>query len=227
MRWRNTASLPKQYGLQVVTHVIGDAAIEKTIDCYENAFVDGENKLRHAPDPLPDYGRRTAHTYRRKGHPGLCTAHFPGLRYEYRRGTLRQKSWHRHPMLLAHCGARGAHISYGTDCPVEDCNPFPNIYMAVTRKDKSGQPAGGFYPGECVDVAERYRRTPSKALTASSWKTAREDQKGYYADLVLLDRDTLYSGPDGNQRHPAGNDHGRRQGCLSEINIISAKRQST
>lgn len=35
---------------------------------------------------------------------------------------------------------KGVHLSYGTDCPVEDCNPFPNIYMAVTRKtEKDGR----------------------------------------------------------------------------------------
>ena len=39
--------LAKKYGLQVVTHCIGDMAVEKTMDCYERAFVEGENKLRH------------------------------------------------------------------------------------------------------------------------------------------------------------------------------------
>ena len=29
----------------------------------------------------------------------------------------------------------GIHASYGTDSPVEDCNPLANIYCAVTRKD--------------------------------------------------------------------------------------------
>ena len=43
--------LAKKYGLQVVTHVIGDAAIEKTIDCYENAFVDVYKRQRHRQPP--------------------------------------------------------------------------------------------------------------------------------------------------------------------------------
>ena len=47
-RWEKYCQLAKEYGLQVVTHVIGDAAVERTIDCYEHAFVDGKNKLRHA-----------------------------------------------------------------------------------------------------------------------------------------------------------------------------------
>ncbi len=46
-----------------------------------------------------------------------------------------------------------------------------------------------------MDVADAIDATPSKALTASSWKTAKEDQKGYYADLVLLDRDIFTVDP--------------------------------
>ena len=34
----------------------------------------------------------------------------------------------------------GGHVSYGTDAPVESCNPFPNLYSAVTRKNKDGYP---------------------------------------------------------------------------------------
>ena len=90
----------------------------------------------------------------------------------------------------------GVHLSYGTDCPVEDCNPFPNIYMAVTRKDRQGRPAGGFYPGECVDV--------ETAIDAYTMETAyaefQEDVKGrlkpgYYADMILLDRDIFTVDP--------------------------------
>ena len=90
----------------------------------------------------------------------------------------------------------GVHLSYGTDCPVEDCNPFPNIYIAVTRKDRQGRPAGGFYPGECVDV-----ETAIDAYTMeSAYAEFQEDVKGrlkpgYYADMVLLDRDIFTVDP--------------------------------
>ena len=84
----------------------------------------------------------------------------------------------------------GVHLSYGTDCPVEDCNPFVNLYMAVTRKDKEGRPEGGFYPSECVDV-----ETAVDAYTLeSAYAEFMEDRKGriregYYADMVVLDAD--------------------------------------
>jgi len=91
---------------------------------------------------------------------------------------------------------KGAHVSYGTDCPVEYYNPFENIYMAVTRKNRKGQPAGGFYPKECVDV-----ETAVDAYTyESAYAEFMEDRKGriregYYADMVLLDRDIFTVDP--------------------------------
>ena len=82
------------------------------------------------------------------------------------------------------------------DCPVEDCNPFPNIYMAVTRKNREGRPEDGFYPEECVDV-----ETAIDAYTIeSAYAEFMEDRKGrikegYYADVVLLDRDIFTVDP--------------------------------
>ena len=38
----------EENGIQVITHVIGDKAIEDTIKCYEQAFADRGNLLRHA-----------------------------------------------------------------------------------------------------------------------------------------------------------------------------------
>lgn len=40
--------LAKEHNLQVITHCIGDEAVRRTVGCYERAFVDGKNKLRHA-----------------------------------------------------------------------------------------------------------------------------------------------------------------------------------
>lgn len=181
--------LAKKYNMQVVTHVIGDAAIEKTIECYERAFIDGENKLRHALIHCQITDETILDRIAKKGilvfaQPvfidydmniveELCGKELASTSYAF--GTLLRK---------------GVHLSYGTDCPVEDCNPFINVYMAVTRKDRSGKPEGGFYPSECVDV-----ETAIDAYTMeSAYAEFMEDKKGrikegYYADLVVLDKD--------------------------------------
>ena len=187
--------LAKKYGLQVVTHVIGDAAVEKTMDCYEKAFVDGENKLRHTLihcqitdkellDRIAEKGILVAAQpifldYDMNIVENLCGKDLASTSYAW--GTL--------------CRS-GAHVSYGTDCPVESCNPFPNIYMAVTRKDKQGNPDGGFYPQECVtveDAIDAYTIESAYMEFAEDYKG--RIKKGYYADMVLLEKDIFTIDP--------------------------------
>ena len=84
----------------------------------------------------------------------------------------------------------GAPISLGTDAPVEDCNPFPNIYCAVTRKGLDGKPEGGFYPEEKMEVED----VIDAYTIGSAYNEFKEDFKGrlkpgYVADLIVLDRD--------------------------------------
>ena len=68
--------------------------------------------------------------------------------------------------------------------------------MAVTRKGADGKPEGGFYPKECVDV-----ETAIDAYTyGSAYNEFKEEVKGrikpgFYADLVVLDRDIFTCDP--------------------------------
>jgi predicted amidohydrolase YtcJ len=188
--------LAKEHNMQVVTHCIGDEAVRQTINSYEKAFVDGKNKLRHAlihcqitdkelidrivKDDILIFAQPIFIDYDMTIVEDLVGKELASTSYAF--GTLIRK---------------GAHVAYGTDCPVEDCNPFPNIYMAVTRKNKEGKPEGGFYPKECVDV-----ETAVDAYTKeSAYGEFMEDKKGrlkpgYYADMVLLDRDIFTCDPE-------------------------------
>ncbi len=187
--------LAKKYGLQVVTHCIGDLAVEKTIDCYERAFVDGENKLRHGLVHCQITDEGLLRRIREKGILVLAQPIF--LDYDMKIvEKLCGRELASSSYAFGSLQRMGAHISYGTDCPVEDCNPFPNIYMAVTRKDKAGQPEGGFYPAERVDVADAI----DAYTIESAYAEFMEDRKGrikagFYADMVLLDRDIFTVDP--------------------------------
>ncbi len=81
-------------------------------------------------------------------------------------------------------------ISFGTDAPVEDLDPFGNLYAAVTRKDKEGNPEEGYNSEEGLTVEE--------AVDAYTYGSAVNEHKervkgrllpGYYADFTVLDRD--------------------------------------
>ncbi len=185
----------EENGIQVITHVIGDKAIEDTIKCYEQAFADRGNLLRHA---LVHCQITDEALLERIAKSEICVMAQPiFLDYDMN-------------VVEARCGRelsstsyafkslkdKGVHVAYGTDAPVEFFDPFANIYMAVTRKDKKGSPANGFYPAEAVDIYE--------AVDAYTYESAylefMEDRKGrikegYYADLVLLDEDIFTIDP--------------------------------
>ncbi|WP_404988878.1 amidohydrolase [Clostridium culturomicium] len=175
--------------MQVVTHVIGDAAIEQTVNCYEKAFVNGKNLLRHALVHCQITDRPLLERIAKLEIPVMYQPIF--LDYdmhavESRCGKELSSTSYAFKTMVE----LGGHVSYGTDCPVESCNPFPNIYSAVTRKDSVGYPEGGFYPEECVDVYEAI----DAYTIGSAYAEFMENKKGrikegYYADLVILNKD--------------------------------------
>jgi len=183
-------------GVQVVTHVIGDAAIEHTVASYEKILpAAGKNPLRHG---LVHCQITDMPLLRRIAADDIITLYQP-IFLEYDLHAVESRCGRELSSTSYAFGTLdklGGKISYGTDSPVEDCNPFPNIYSAVTRRDLKGLPAGGFYPQECVDVC-----TAVDAYTlGSAYAEFQEDVKGrirggFLADLVVLDRDIFTCDP--------------------------------
>ncbi|MCI5643137.1 MAG: amidohydrolase [Peptoniphilus sp.] len=192
---RKYVKLASDNNLQVITHVIGDKAIEDTVKCYEESFKNGKNSLRHtlvhcqitdkelveriAKDDICVMAQPIFLDYDMKVVEDRCGKELASTSYAFK--SLKDL---------------GAHVAYGTDAPVENLNPFPNIYMAVTRKDKLGEPEGGFYPKECVDVYEAI----DAYTIESAYVEFAEDIKGrikkdFLADFVVLDRDIFTIDP--------------------------------
>jgi predicted amidohydrolase YtcJ len=83
----------------------------------------------------------------------------------------------------------GAVVNSGTDAPVEEVDPIPNYYAAVTRRLKDGTT---FFPAQ--------RMTRMEALKSFTWSNAyaafEEDIKGSLApgklaDITVLSKDIL------------------------------------
>jgi len=79
---------------------------------------------------------------------------------------------------------------------VEDCNPFPCIYCAVTRKDLRGFPEDGYFPEECITVEEAV----DCYTIGSAYTQFMEDKKGrikegFLADMAVLDTDIFTCDP--------------------------------
>lgn len=185
----NYCKFARENDIQVITHVIGDMAIEDTVKCYESIDVDGENPLRNGLVHCQITDEKIVERIGKSNITVLTQPIF--LDYDINMVEDRVgKELASTSYAFKSLKDKGAHVAYGTDAPVEDVNPFPVIYMAVTRKKMDGEPKGGFYKSECVDVYE--------AIDAYTYESAfvefMEDKKGrlkegYLADMVILDRD--------------------------------------
>ena len=179
--------------LQVVTHCIGDECIQRCMDSYVKT---GKPQLRFGivHNQITDI-------------PLLEDIKKSGCVVSYQPIFL-DSDMH---AVESRCGKElsstsyafktakdlGICCAYGTDAPVVDSNPWDNLYSAVTRKDLKGWPEGGWNPQECVDI-----ETAIDCYTLdSAYFEFREDVKGrlkpgYYADLVVLDKDIFSCSPD-------------------------------
>ena len=188
-KWAN------DHGWQVITHAIGDHAIRDIADAYVYAMGDKGNVCRnivnHCQMMTPDLTDYLAAN-------GLLAAVQPIFLHsdlhslETRVTEEFAHTSNNYKTQIAKMG----HVSFGTDCPVEDINPWRSIYSAVVRKDQDGYPENGYFADECIDV--------ETAIDCYTYETAYqqffEDKKGrikagYYADLAVLDTDCFTCDP--------------------------------
>jgi predicted amidohydrolase YtcJ len=83
----------------------------------------------------------------------------------------------------------GAHVSTGTDAPVEDMNPIANFYAAVTRKRPNGQ---AFHPEQKMTRMQALRSyTVENAYSAFEEKIKGQVKTGMLGDITVLSQDIL------------------------------------
>jgi hypothetical protein len=90
----------------------------------------------------------------------------------------------------------GAHLASGSDFPVELANPIDGFYAAVTRQDKQGKPAEGWFAGQRLSREEALRSWTLEGAYAA-FEEARKGSLtvGKDADFVMLSRDIMTVAP--------------------------------
>ncbi len=89
---------------------------------------------------------------------------------------------------------RGVTLAFGTDFPVESINPFRGLYAAVTRQNEAGTQT--FQPQEKISIKEAiYAYTQAPAFAEFREHVVGRLEPGFFADLVVLDRDPTSSSP--------------------------------
>ncbi|MEZ4398451.1 MAG: amidohydrolase [Kofleriaceae bacterium] len=176
-------------GWQVATHAIGDAGVHATLDAYQHAIeanpgADLRLRVEHAQVMTADDIARLARLrVIASMQPTHATSDMPWA--EARLGPERIKGAYAWRSILD----AGGFIVAGSDFPVEDVAPLAGIYAAVTRQDRAGQPAGGWYPDQRLTLAEAIAAFTSAPAVAGFV----EDQRGRLApglaaDLTVYDR---------------------------------------
>jgi predicted amidohydrolase YtcJ len=83
----------------------------------------------------------------------------------------------------------GAHVTNGTDAPVEDVSPIASYYAAVSRKLKDGT---RFYPDQRMSRMEALRAyTVENAYAAFEENVKGALKIGMLGDITVLSRDIL------------------------------------
>ncbi|WP_437593340.1 amidohydrolase [Sorangium sp. So ce1000] len=183
------ARLVADAGFQLAVHAIGDRANRAVLDAFEALGPGRAAALRfrveHAqilsPDDLP---RFSALGVIASMQPTHATSDMPWA--PARLGPRRLEGAYAWRSLLS----SGARLVFGSDFPVEDPSPLLGLYAAVTRQDLSGQPPGGWMPGERLDLDEALLAfTAAPAYAAFAEGQRGRIAPGYVADLTVLGRD--------------------------------------
>ncbi|MBL8519089.1 MAG: amidohydrolase family protein [Betaproteobacteria bacterium] len=177
-------------GFQVNVHAIGDAGNRVVLDAFADArakFPKAElrHRIEHAQVvALADIPRFKSLGLIASMQPTHATSDMNMAEDRVGRERIRGAyAWRR---FLK----QGTRIAAGSDFPVEASNPFLGWHAAVTRQSESGEPPGGWYPGEAMSRVETFRAfTLDAAFAAHQEKRQGSLEPGKWADFILLDRD--------------------------------------
>ncbi len=180
----------QKFGYYVAIHCIGDKALELAIDSIDYARKKyPHNTLRHGIVHCQITDENLLN--RIEEMDLLIYAQPIFLNYdlhivEERVGKKLASSSYNFGRLVRN----GVHLSMGTDSPVEKFNPMENIYCAVTRKDISGYPKGGFNPEQSITVEESIKAyTYEPAYCSYEESIKGKIKNGYFADITVLSDD--------------------------------------
>ena len=183
-------------GMQIAVHGIGDKAIELATDILNEVNGHQGNPLRHGII----HAQLTNPEILEKMRQGKLLAYIQPVFIDAdmkitaaRIGTGRMEKTYAWKTMLD----LGIRASGGSDAPVEPFNIMENIYFAVTRKDRQGQPAAGWLPEENLTVDEAVRLFTMEGAYASFEENVKGSlEVGKYADLVVVDRNIYEICPD-------------------------------
>lgn len=189
-------------GLWPQVHAIGDEAIDTLLTLYEKVMTENPARERRFRI-IHSQVLRGAHVAQRYARLGVIAEVQPyhaidDMRWMEER--IGERSRWAYAFRTLHDA--GVTLTFGSDWPGTNAawytaNPMQILYAAVTRRTLEGEPPGGWFPEERLDL-----ETALRAYTVNNaWAEGEEDRKGrirrgFLADLVVLDQDLFAIAPD-------------------------------
>ncbi|MBT8088242.1 MAG: amidohydrolase [Gammaproteobacteria bacterium] len=176
-------------GFQVGIHAIGDLGNRMALDAFDTAQGGKPSALRNRVEhaqiiALEDIPRFAELGVIASMQPTHATS--DKNMAEDRIGPLRLRGGYAWRRLLDN----DAIIASGSDFPVELSNPFHGLYAAVTRRDRDGEPAGGWLADQAMTRAEALHSfTLAAAYAAHQEERLGSLTPGKWADFIVIDRD--------------------------------------
>ena len=192
---RELVHLATLAGLPTAIHAIGDRAVREVLDVFASA------RALEAQHAIPREQRRHRIEHVQVIHPDdvgrlaeldIIASMQPT--HATSDAEVADRYWGERAALSYNARAQieaGARVAFGSDSPVELFDPFKGIHSAVTRNRADGSlGAAGWRPEAKLTVDEALRGfTQGSAYAAGLENVQGQLAPGYYADLLLLDRD--------------------------------------
>jgi len=188
-----------EVGLSMAVHAIGDRANHEVLDAYEQlrrferdrGLPPLKHRIEHVQVIHPDDAARLAELdIIASMQPIHATSDMQMAdRYWGERAAL-SYAWR--TQLQS-----GAHLSFGSDAPVESPNPFLGLHAAVTRQRADGSPSPeGWHPQERLSLKEAIAAyTLGPAYVTGMETRLGMLSPGYLADLIVLPEDPFELAP--------------------------------
>ncbi len=184
-----TLRVARVAGFQVAAHVIGDRALDRALEVFERVGIEPaeRHRLEHLsvlpPADLPRLVRL-----------GIVASMQPNFIGEYARWAIERLGPERlrQVYVLRDVVEAGVVLAAGSDYPAADSgSPLTSLYCMVTRHGFRGEPEGGFFAEQALDVG-----TALRALTSGvAWAGFAEADRGILAVGRLADFTALAASP--------------------------------
>ena len=178
-------------GLQVAVHAIGDRANRMALSAFRRAIQSvpdaGDHRLRiehaqvMAPEDIPQFAKLNLVVSMSPPH---ATSDMAWV--ETRIGPQRAKGAYAWRSFWD----SGVHLTFNSDYPGEELNPFFGMYCAETRQTADGLPAGGWYPEQCLTRDESLQAYTLEAAYAGHEESIKGQlAPGMLADFIVISDD--------------------------------------